>query len=78
VTFKLLKTILRYFKIHARSKRVKLPFSKLLLKVEAIQYELDMTRDEMWQAVFEYIDYNRKRRHSVIGGYVSPFKFELN
>ena len=36
-----------------------------------------MTRDEMRQAVFEYIDidYNRKRRHSAID-YVSPFNFE--
>ncbi|GGI82500.1 hypothetical protein GCM10007966_08880 [Legionella impletisoli] len=48
------------------------------LKVEAIQYEPIMTRAEMRQAVFEYIDidYNRKRRHSAIG-YTSPFNFEL-
>ena len=48
------------------------------LKVEAIQYESIMTRNEMRQAVFEYIDidYNRKRRHSAIG-YKSPFNFEL-
>ena len=48
------------------------------LKVEAIQYEPVMTRNEMRQAVFEYIDvdYNRKRRHSAIG-YESPFNFEL-
>ena len=47
------------------------------LKVEAIQYEPIMTRDEMRQAIFEYIDvdYNRKRRHSAID-YVSPFNFE--
>ena len=48
------------------------------LKVEAIQYEPIMTRNEMRQAIFEYIDidYNRKRRHSAIG-YKSPFNFEL-
>ena len=48
------------------------------LKVEAIQYEPVRTRDEMRQAVFEYIDvdYNRKRRHSAIG-YKSPFNFEM-
>lgn len=48
------------------------------LKVEAIQFEPVMTRTEMRQAVFEYIDvdYNRKRRHSSIG-YTSPFNFEL-
>ena len=48
------------------------------LKVEAIMYEPIMTRAEMRQAVFEYIDidYNRKRRHSAIG-YTSPFNFEL-
>lgn len=38
------------------------------MKVEAIQYELIMTRDEMRQTVFEYIeiDYNRTRRHSAL------------
>lgn len=47
------------------------------LKVEAIQFEPVMTRTEMRQAVFEYIDvdYNRKRRHSSIA-YTSPFNFE--
>ncbi len=39
------------------------------MKAEAIQYEPIMTRDEMRQAIFEYIEvaYNRTRRHSAIG-----------
>ncbi|EHU4838223.1 IS3 family transposase [Vibrio parahaemolyticus] len=47
------------------------------MKVEAIQYEPIMTRDEMRQTVFEYIevDYNRTRRHSTLG-YISPVNFE--
>lgn len=47
------------------------------LKVEAIQYEPIMTRDEMRHSVFEYIevDYNRTRRHSAIG-YQSPLHYE--
>ncbi|OJH77005.1 Integrase core domain protein [Vibrio vulnificus] len=47
------------------------------MKVEAIQYEPIMTRDEMRQAIFKYIevDYNRTRRHSVLG-YLSPVNFE--
>ncbi|EGR3161169.1 IS3 family transposase, partial [Vibrio parahaemolyticus] len=47
------------------------------MKVEAIQYEPIMTRDEMRQTVFEYIevDYNRTRRHSTLG-YLSPVNFE--
>ena len=49
----------------------------IMEEVEAIQYEPIMTRDEMRQAIFEYIDvdYNRERRHSAID-YVSPFNFE--
>ena len=47
------------------------------MKVEAIQYEPIMTRDEMRQTIFEYIevDYNRTRRHSALG-YLSPVNFE--
>ncbi|OQU27858.1 hypothetical protein EM67_023945, partial [Vibrio parahaemolyticus] len=47
------------------------------MKVEAIQYEPIMTRDEMRQTVFEYIevDYNKTRRHSTLG-YLSPVNFE--
>ncbi|HBC3531071.1 TPA: IS3 family transposase, partial [Vibrio parahaemolyticus] len=47
------------------------------MKVEAIQYEPIMTRDEMRQTVFEYIevDYNRTRRPSALG-YLSPVNFE--
>ncbi len=47
------------------------------LKVEAIQYEPTMTRDEMRQTIFEYIKvyYNRTRRHSALG-YLSPVNFE--
>lgn len=47
------------------------------MKVEAIQYEPIMTREEMRQRVFEYIeiDYNRTRRHSSLG-YLSPVNFE--
>jgi len=47
------------------------------LKVEAIQYGPLMSRDQMRQTVFEYIevDYNRKRRHSALG-YLSPEQYE--
>lgn len=47
------------------------------LKVEAIQYEPLMSRDQMRQAVFQYIevDYNRQRRHSALG-YLSPEQYE--
>ena len=48
------------------------------LKVEVVLYEPMMNREQMRQAVFEYIevDYNRTRRHSSLG-YVSPEKYEL-
>ena len=48
------------------------------LKVEAVQYEPLMTRDQMRENVFEYIevDYNRVRKHSALG-YLSPEQFEL-
>lgn len=48
------------------------------LKVEALQDEPLMTREQMRQAVFEYIevDYNRTRRHSALG-YLSPENVEL-
>lgn len=47
------------------------------MKVEAIQYEPIMTRDEMHQTVFEYIevDYNLTRRPDALG-YLSPANFE--
>ncbi|WP_394142135.1 IS3 family transposase [Vibrio chagasii] len=47
------------------------------MKVEAIQYEPIMTREQMRQTIFEYIevDYNRTRRHSALG-YLSPMNFE--
>ena len=47
------------------------------LKVEAIHGERFGTREEMRQAVFEYIevDYNRDRRHSANGN-ISPAAFE--
>lgn len=48
------------------------------LKVEAVHGERFATREEMRQAVFEYIevDYNRTRRHSA-NGYISPTAFEV-
>ncbi|PMH73451.1 transposase [Vibrio cyclitrophicus] len=47
------------------------------MKVEAIQYEPIMTREQMRQTIFEYIevDYNRTRRHSALG-YLSPMNYE--
>ena len=47
------------------------------LKVEVIHGERFVTREEMRQTVFEYIevDYNRTRRHSA-KGYISPEGFE--
>ncbi|MDA0155890.1 IS3 family transposase [Vibrio sp. Makdt] len=47
------------------------------LKVEAIQYEPIMTREQIRQTIFEYIevDYNRTRRHSALE-YLSPINFE--
>lgn len=47
------------------------------MKVEAIQYEPIMTRDEMRQTHFEYIevDYNRTRKHRALG-YLSPVNFK--
>ena len=49
------------------------------LKVEAIHGERFGTREEIRQAVFEYIevDYNRTRRHSA-NGFISPAAFEAN
>ena len=48
------------------------------LKVEAIHGERFVTREEMRQTVFGYIevDYNRTRRHSA-NGYISPEAFEV-
>ncbi|MBT3020940.1 IS3 family transposase [Vibrio anguillarum] len=47
------------------------------MKVEAIQNEPIMMRDQMRHTIFEYIevDYNRTRRHSALG-YLSPVNFE--
>ena len=47
------------------------------LKVERIHGERFLAREDMKQAVFEYIevDYNRTRRHSA-NGYISPMAFE--
>ena len=47
------------------------------LKVERTHGERFTTREDMRQAVFEYIeaDYNRTRRHSA-NGYISPMAFE--
>ncbi len=47
------------------------------MEVEAIQYEPIMTRDQMRQTIFEYIevDYNRTRRHTALW-YLCPVNFE--
>ena len=47
------------------------------LKVEMVHGESFATREDMRQAIFEYIemDYNRTRRHSA-NGYISPMVFE--
>ncbi|MCP5421159.1 MAG: IS3 family transposase, partial [Gammaproteobacteria bacterium] len=47
------------------------------LKIEAIHGERFASRDQLRQAVFQYIeiDYNRTRRHSAIR-YLSPMAFE--
>ncbi len=47
------------------------------MKAEALQHEPIMTRDQMRQTTFEYIevDYNRTRRHGALG-YLSPVHFE--
>lgn len=47
------------------------------MKVEAIRDEPFPTREKLKQAVFEYIevDYNRNRRHSVIG-HIGSMVFE--
>ena len=49
------------------------------LKVEAIHGERFLTREEMKQTVFEYIevDYNRTRRHS-FNGFISPEALEAS
>jgi putative transposase len=46
-------------------------------KQELVRRKAWKTRDELRQAVFEYIEvfYNRKRRHSSLG-FVSPAAFE--
>lgn len=48
------------------------------MKVEAIQYKPLMTRDEMRQTIFEYIEVNnnRTRRHRPLG-YLSPVNLKI-
>ncbi len=47
------------------------------LKMEALD-ETMLTREQMRQVIFEYIevDYNRTRRHRALG-YLSPINYEL-
>jgi putative transposase len=48
------------------------------LKKELIRRQSRPTRAELRQAVFEYIEifYNATRRHSTLGGMLSPIEFE--
>ena len=48
------------------------------MKVECVHGEIVKTRDQMREIIFEYIevDYNRKRRHTTIGG-ISPVQYEM-
>ena len=48
------------------------------MKVECVHGEVVKTRDQMREIIFEYIevDYNRKRRHTTIGG-ISPVQYEM-
>ena len=48
------------------------------MKVECVHGEIVKTRDQMREIIFEYIevDYNRKRRHTTIGG-ISLVQYEV-
>lgn len=48
------------------------------LKTELVYHQINQTRDEARQAVFEYIEvfYNRERLHSA-NGYLSPVDYKL-